>query len=145
MLKKIEALRKEPRHVRNRYAFWTAFCVTLLIIVVWASTLPARFGQTEAPVAHQRESNWGEYKNALGSVLSGAFSRFGAIKTEKDAETPPERIDFVELVASSTNAETTATSTDVQPDLGTTTASTTATSSPTLDATSTATTTEIGD
>ncbi len=135
MLKKIEALRKEPKHVRNRYAFWTAFFVTLVIIVVWGSTLPARFmpGQMQEP---STENNWSDYKNALGSVLNGAFSRFGEITTEKAPEEAPERIDFVELVASSSTRTATGSGTQASttlgtttPDIiGTTTASTTATS-----------------
>ena len=34
----IEHLREKPEHVRNRYAFWTALGVTLVIAIFWVSS-----------------------------------------------------------------------------------------------------------
>ena len=42
MLHKIESLRKEPKSVRNRYAFGIALSVTMLVVIVWGISLPSR-------------------------------------------------------------------------------------------------------
>ena len=42
MLDKIEALRKQPKAVRNRYAFSIALSITLFIAVIWTISLPSR-------------------------------------------------------------------------------------------------------
>ncbi len=44
MLRKIEELRKKPKYVRDRYAFWGAFLFTALIVVFYVLSIPARFG-----------------------------------------------------------------------------------------------------
>jgi hypothetical protein len=125
MLEKIEALRRKPQHIRNRYAFWTAFCITFLILVLWGSTLPARFAsqETQAPVAEEG-GGFGAYKEAFGSLFFKAAETFTSLKKESPdedfADTQPQRIDFVELVASSSRNESVSAST---------TSTTTATSS----------------
>lgn len=43
LLKKIESLRNQPKAVRNQYAFGTALVGTLLVVLVWGVSLPARF------------------------------------------------------------------------------------------------------
>lgn len=136
MLKKIEALRKKPKEVRNRYAFSVALLVTTIILVVWGSTLPARLAPESVEVAAQEkteESSFQKYKEAFSSLLSRTAEQFSAIvgiSDEAATSSSNERIDFVELVASSsrqqengqpseatsTSSTTTATSTEVQGD-----------------------------
>ncbi len=48
MLDKIEALRKKPEAVRNRYAFITALSSTLVIAIIWAISLPSRLTLEES-------------------------------------------------------------------------------------------------
>ncbi|OIP77532.1 MAG: hypothetical protein AUK16_01655 [Parcubacteria group bacterium CG2_30_44_11] len=42
MFAKLDELRKKPKHVRNRYAFWLATIFTLCVAGVWVTTLPTR-------------------------------------------------------------------------------------------------------
>jgi hypothetical protein len=140
MLDKIEALRKEPVHVRNRYAFWVAFCVTLLIALVWALSLPSRFAtQQEVP----EEIVITDETSRMGAVFASAVLRlreivdtFRSSTQEGDIATSSdkEELDFKALIASSTEKRRSA-------ETGTSTASSTATST-VSSSTSTATTTE---
>ncbi len=43
MKRVIERLRKEPREVKSQVAFVSALVITVLIGIVWLTTLPARF------------------------------------------------------------------------------------------------------
>jgi hypothetical protein len=40
----IERIRAEPREVRSQIAFLSALCITVVIALIWSTTLPARFG-----------------------------------------------------------------------------------------------------
>ncbi|MFT5849811.1 MAG: hypothetical protein ACI9H6_000630 [Patiriisocius sp.] len=42
MLNKIESLRKAPKVVRNRYAFWIATVFTAIVVLFWSVSVPAR-------------------------------------------------------------------------------------------------------
>ncbi len=42
-----ERLRQKPSHIKAQYAFISASIVTLVIGLVWFSTMPARFSQVE--------------------------------------------------------------------------------------------------
>ncbi len=125
MLDKIESLRKEPVHVRNRYAFWVAFCVTLIIAIIWGISLPSRLAQEQVPL--EQEPEVVEDVSRLGELLTNAGNRFAEIiqsfrstpVADTQATTTKEQIDFAELIASSTErkrntqmASSTASSTD---------------------------------
>jgi len=104
MLKKIESLRKQPEHVRNRFAFWTALFVTLIIAALWGSTLPARFENTQAAEEEEQgTSSWSTLSSSFQDFFKNGAAQFGKITVQqKTVEEPPQRIDLVELVASST-------------------------------------------
>jgi hypothetical protein len=144
MIEKIEALRKKPRHVRNRYAFWVAVLITLVIVGVWSLTLPARISHIEGVQAEklEEENDLSEISRTLGSVFSrakNAFSMIGnqASSTSSSTQDVPVRqdLDFKALLASSseqqalqnasTSASTTASSSAWAPLGATSTASTT--------------------
>lgn len=64
MLRKIESLRHEPKPIRDRYAFYWASIVTLVIAGFWAISLPSKFAAI---------TNIGEVVNEDDE--SGGFSR----------------------------------------------------------------------
>jgi hypothetical protein len=102
MLKKIEALRKQPVEVRNRYAFWIATVVTLIIAVVWASTFPARFSQ-EAPATVEESPSSVGALDSIKAFVASMSERFGpVIATPNEATTTEERVDLVELLKNAT-------------------------------------------
>jgi hypothetical protein len=102
MLKKIEALRKQPIEVRNRYAFWIAASVTLVIAVIWGSTLPARFSEEE-PVATETTEPSSSMMDSIKRLFVGIGEQFGpVIVTPNGATTTEERIDLVELLKNAT-------------------------------------------
>jgi hypothetical protein len=118
MLNKIEALRKQPKHIRDRYAFWIAIFLTCFVVAVWALTLPSRFVQEEPTqdVVSEEDSSFGEL---FGSVFNQAAERFkdlqGPVATSTET-TPSNQLDFEALLASSTleaelDAELTSTTT----------------------------------
>ena len=78
MLKKIEALRKEPVHVRNRWAFWIALSVTLCIAFFWVSTLPARFiaPQTTSETEKEGDTSWRETVGSLKASFTETVQNF---------------------------------------------------------------------
>ncbi len=84
MLRHIEELRKKPKAVRNQYAFSIALSVTLLIVAVWAISLPARLTFEEVVVVEEPEAG-----PSFGSQLSELNSFFGEgieeIKTQAEA------------------------------------------------------------
>jgi len=144
MLEKIERLRTKPQHIRNRYAFWISFFITLLIVAIWGSTLPSRFAAAPSMPEEnaEGESAWSRYTASFASMLENARSHFSGWTVENQASTSSsteERIDLVEFVASSTASKEVATSTPSAPS-ATSTANSTATSS----ASSTASTTPEG-
>ena len=52
MFKAIKKLQKEPESKRRRIAFFTALIITLIVIGVWALSLPSKFeGQGQENVA----------------------------------------------------------------------------------------------
>lgn len=127
MIEKIESLRKKPPHVRNRYAFWIALCLTTLIVIFWATTLPGRFASIESKAANQKDvSREIGISKSLAPFITRAQEAFSALVQQPEATTTVtvpigstrEDIDFQALLASSTmqdrldtEATTTATST----------------------------------
>ena len=66
LLEKIEALRKEPKEVRNRYAFISALSVTLLVAVIWSISLPSRLNNPNVSI----EIDDGEVGPSVAEQLS---------------------------------------------------------------------------
>tara|TARA_B100000745_G_scaffold283015_1_gene216719 strand:- start:285 stop:680 length:396 start_codon:yes stop_codon:yes gene_type:complete len=101
MLRKIEKLRKEPKEVRNRYAFWVALLFTTVVTVFWLTSLPARM-QVFTGVAPQEKTAGGftrMWQSMKASVLDGA--------PEVVPEPAPEEVKQVtidEFLASSSQA-----------------------------------------
>jgi hypothetical protein len=102
MLKKIEALRKAPKHVRTAYAFWIALIVTFVLLVLWGSTLPARFSQEKQAETPLVTDDLQTFSSTVRSVFYGALEQFGTKKDVDPSNTETNRVDFVELLASST-------------------------------------------
>lgn len=101
MLKKIEALRKEPVSVRNRWAFWIALSVTLCIAFFWVSTLPARFAPVQADETKQDEgASWSETVGSLTDSFTQTFQNFRAnVEYVKEPSETDSQINTLDLDA----------------------------------------------
>lgn len=110
MLNKIEAMRKKPKHVRNRHAFWIALCVTLLIALFWITTLPARFAPPqETGEIEQAREEMGNFSRSAKELFSRAFSAVASLRstledTQETATSSRQTLDLDALVASSTTS-----------------------------------------
>ena len=105
MLSKIESLRKQPKHIRNRYAFWIALGTTLCIAVVWLTTVPNRFANIQHIQTQQEtRGNFARVFSDLKQTISDAVGNF-ATSTEDAAvpaqEAPVNTIDFSTFFATS--------------------------------------------
>ena len=80
MLKKIESLRKRPKHVRNQYAFYGAVLVTGIIIVFWVVSIPAKFQQVE--VVQDDSDSDGGFARAFQDLKSNFATVVETTKTE---------------------------------------------------------------
>ncbi len=83
MLRHIEELRKKPKAVRNQYAFSVALTVTLLILAVWAISLPARMSFEEPVVAEvpADEPSFGEQLTEISTYFGQGLEE---IKTQAE-------------------------------------------------------------
>lgn len=109
LLSGIEALRKRPEAVRKRYAIVIALCITLLITIMWAVSLPARFSQESEVVQNQAagEQSMGEsissLFNQLGASLDAVKDRWGEVSaTSTEDGNSAFDLDFEAMLASST-------------------------------------------
>lgn len=72
-----EHLESKSSAIKAQYAFGVASVVTILIAVVWMSTLPAHFSQKFAPEVEKKEDSKGfseilsDTKNQLGNIIEG--------------------------------------------------------------------------
>ncbi len=123
MLRKIEALRKAPPHVRNRYAFWVALVVTLLILGVWSLSIPARLSPHEQSVEKAGEEG-GFVAHSIRSIFNSINEYFAPTNTETPATTTPdiERVDLLELVPDEVTPVATSTGTSTATSSASTTA-----------------------
>jgi hypothetical protein len=119
MLDKIELLRKQPKHIRNRYAFWIAFSITLLIALIWILLLSAQLSsKNTVPQEHTDEA--GSFSRTLSDItlrfkdiFAQMRTRVEYIKEEQTSKgTKPDVIDLNALVASSTMRKSTSTYTN---------------------------------
>lgn len=123
MLDKIEALRKEPKHIRNRYAFLIALCISCLVALIWALTLSARFAEP-ASVEVKQEEGAPDWTEVFGRVKESIVTPFKNIRQKPDTQdlegnaiVPSNAtLDLDALIASSTPSQsaTTSSSTAIQ-------------------------------
>lgn len=108
MLDKIESLRKQPKHIRNRYAFWIALSISLLIALVWALTISARLSPKDT-VPQEHADDAGSFSRTLSDITQRVKVMFTEMRTQikyvKDEQTPTNDksniIDLNALIASS--------------------------------------------
>jgi hypothetical protein len=114
LLEKIESIRKKPKEVRNRYAFWTAFLITFVIAAVWLASVPARLaGLTNTPLIEQEKVQGGfsrTFSNMKASLMEGFTPSENLQEKVPDVSTNIERKDTIDFdtffTASSTPAVT---------------------------------------
>lgn len=99
LLRVLKSIRRRPKHVRDRYAFWIAASMTGLVVTLWAWQLPNRFSDTVAPATQPAAS-----ASAFSSFINEAkerFSNIGAEVTEVvetiPSEVPTQDPTFVEV------------------------------------------------
>lgn len=108
MLRKIEALRTQPKHVRNRYAFWTALFLTACIALIWTISIPARFesddvneAQTATPPGVISRS-FGDMRTAIATYIDNMRYRVEyKSDNQDDGQSSVYTLDLQALVASS--------------------------------------------
>ncbi len=114
MLDKIESLRKQPKHVRNRYAFWIALSITLLIALLWALTISARLSPADK-VPQEHADDAGSFSRTLRDITQRVKEALAEVRTqvkyESEEQGPeidkPEIIDLNALIASSSKEKAT--------------------------------------
>ncbi len=83
----LERLRTKPHYVKTRYAFLVALSVTFLILVVWVSTLPARFAELSIMQAEHIEGT--PEGESLGDLFDNTKDQLGAV-VESAKDTVPK-------------------------------------------------------
>jgi len=83
MLRHIEALREKPKAVRNHYAFTIALSVTLLIVAVWAISLPARLA-FEEPIITKAADTGPSFSEQLSDINTFFGQGLEDIKTQAE-------------------------------------------------------------
>lgn len=112
----LENLRRKPKAVRNRYAFYVAVTVTIFVVSGWAVTVPTRF-DSEAFTNQQRDNNNGSFSRALADIQN----QMSTVVSSLQAALP---------VATSTESEKSATDERFTIDIDAMFATTTATATP---------------
>lgn len=113
MLDKIEALRTEPKHIRNRYAFWLALLVTLVIAFFWVMSIPTKLSQSD-PQTQKHENEQGSFSRTLGEIKVRVMEIVSSMRTRveyvQEEKAPVEEnihtLDLRALVASSSEMKT---------------------------------------
>lgn len=99
MLKKIESLRQKPKHTRNAYAFWVALLVTLVIALLWSTSLSVTLSSTsKTNSVEQTESTKQEssFFHTLEELKKSMVSTFTDMRTSTQyvrKENPKEQVD----------------------------------------------------
>lgn len=102
MLKKIESIRKKPKEVRNRYAFWVALGCTALVSVFWLTGISSRFETVSKGAADDIEVQGGisrSISDMKASVSEGveALNVFKSGIDKVDADTQEVKDDAQEI------------------------------------------------
>lgn len=95
MLRYIESLRKQPKAKRNRYAFYGAVLVTLVVASAWVVTLPGRYhGINELPITTETtDDTMGGFRRAFGDLknqMAAAILQLKETTTSPAVEPLPE-------------------------------------------------------
>lgn len=100
-----EKMRQKPKHVRARWAFWSAFLLTILLVVAWLAYIPGKldriaksYEDTEDP-----QGNFGRVLDSMKASLGDVFNQY----REEFASTTGQLASSSPEVASSTDAATT--------------------------------------
>ena len=117
----LEELRQKPKSVKERWAFWSAFILTLMIASVWLLSLSFQFRSAQNVVANAETENInssGAFSRSFSDVkanISSAWSAFtgrnvqNKTETDQDADqpvVPPEPVMETET-SPATSTETT--------------------------------------
>ena len=108
MLRKIEALRKEPKEVRNRYAFWVAFLFTAVITVFWLTSIPARMSTLSGVVpAEKTEGGFSRmFQNMKASVSDSVPTAPTFTEEQEGTEEDAGTINFETFFQATTTKKT---------------------------------------
>lgn len=81
MLKKIESLRKKPKHVRNQYAFWIAFIFTSFVVIVWVVSLPEKFS-INSERSDEDSEELSKFMDMFGNIQNDVSDTFKDIQEQ---------------------------------------------------------------
>ena len=99
MLQKIESIRKKPKEVRQRYAFWGAFGFTGIIVVFWLVSLPSQLNFVLDVPSEETQRVQGGFARSFAGLRASISSVMD--KGEK-GEVVPEAVVPVSTAASGT-------------------------------------------
>jgi len=123
MLKKIEALRKKPVEVRNRYAFWWAFAFTAFVVIIWVSSSSLDVDSFDEALDQDKiEGSFSRSMSDLKASVSQRLDTWSLDDEENGLETasttststPDATIDFATFF-STTSTSTPEVGTDIKP------------------------------
>jgi hypothetical protein len=84
----LDRIKEKPSHVKTQYAFVASVIVTLLIAVIWFSTLSARFTEDALRGTTEEQNAGPSVTKGIGAFLSDAKDQLGAlIKSKADTQT----------------------------------------------------------
>ena len=99
MLKQIERLKREPKEVRDRYAFYVATLATLVIAIIWASSLPPKFSNLAAEVEPTDNDETGGFSRAFSDLRQQAATAIASIKEQWPQEVSDSSVTDVNQLA----------------------------------------------
>ncbi len=97
----LERIQSKPSNVKTQYAFGVASAITVIIAIVWMSTIPARFSEVSLKQTDSKEekANLGDLvndtKNQLGNVI-------GSVENLSDTPSEPTNMDAINMEAPAT-------------------------------------------
>jgi hypothetical protein len=113
MLKQIEALRKQPIHIRNRYAFWIALSTTLVIAFFWGLQLPNKLS-VEGKDTVAEDTSGSSFIHTLGEITSnfkntlrnvGSTASYQRKASDTEEVEPSNTLDLQALVSAAAKAK----------------------------------------
>jgi type II secretory pathway component PulC len=105
ILRKIEALRLQPKYIRVRYAFTLSFFITFFIAAIWLYTVFDKFEPEEATEVVEVDSSLSRF---LGDMKESLIARIQLLKPTTEyvrqpaVESKTPQLDLDAIVASST-------------------------------------------
>jgi len=114
----LQELRKKPKNVREKYAFWGAFLVTAVIAIVWGISLSVQLGvfqeTTLSEETIQKPESSGAFSRSFSDVKDNVAGAWSAFTT--DSETDNKATSTEEVVTKTSvefSSTTTATSSEI--------------------------------